>query len=170
MLWIIFDMRRGACPRAAVDGVSSDPLDKKPSARIRLSNFMAASRWLLGPRAVDLPHLGGGPTTRCLAFRHLAVANTFSALDAKVCWQKEELREAQRRVPLLRRTSSEAIQTCLEDKPTLLRVKKINFSAPPLGPIPPGPACIRELRRRSCTRNPAVSEREGCLTISTAPG
>jgi hypothetical protein len=28
-----------------------------------------------------------------LAFKHLAVANTFSALDAKVCWDGEEFME-----------------------------------------------------------------------------
>ena len=42
-LWIIFEIRHGACPRSATVGAPLDPLAKKTSARTRLCNFMAAS-------------------------------------------------------------------------------------------------------------------------------
>ena len=67
------------------------------------------------PRAVDLPQLGGGPTARCLAFRHLAVANTFAALDAKVWCRREELLEAQSRVLLLRQTVGVVVWEARDD-------------------------------------------------------
>jgi hypothetical protein len=116
--------------------------------------FTAASRWLLGPRGVDWHRLCGGPTTRTMAFRHLAVANTFSALDARVRWGEDELMEIQRRVLLLRRTAAEVITICQGGKSADLRVKKLNLDAPPpwadspWRPAQPAPEHHRHCRGR----------------------
>ena len=73
-----------------------------------------------------------------MAFKHLAVANTFSALDAKVCWDGEDFMEVQRRVLLLRRTAAEVIILCQSGKSADLRVKKLNLIAPPPWADSPG--------------------------------
>jgi hypothetical protein len=129
-LWITFEMRLGACPHGPEPERRLAPLERRPSARARMMAFTAASRWLLGPRGVDWHQLCGGPT-RTMAFRHLAVANTFSALDARVRWDENEFMEIQRRVLLLRRTAAEVITNCQGGRSADLRVKKLNLVAPP---------------------------------------
>ena len=85
-LWVAFEALHGACPGAPGQMGARPRLEVKPHARTLLYNFMAASKWLLGPETVRHPTLLGTATTRGRTLRHLAVATTSAAIDAKVVW------------------------------------------------------------------------------------
>ncbi len=72
-------MTFGICPRSARTMGQEWPLDSRAPARVQLYNFMAASKWMLGPLLLAFPSFLGGAAARGLALRHLAVSTTTAA-------------------------------------------------------------------------------------------
>lgn len=154
-LWVAFEALRGDCPGAPEQMGARPRLEVKPYARTLLYNFMAASKWLLGPETVRHPTLLGTATTRGRNLRHLAVATTTAAIDAKVIWPGWLWEEIQCRVLQLRGTSQYLLQRCRGGQTVTLRTRPLLMGRP--APWP----------ERAC-RHAGTSQQRDVATRATA--